>query len=778
MRAPRAFPLGIAVASAVASAAWVMRFRLEGGPYLAVDPHAYFYPKMLYALASLREGGRGLLWNPFQNCGQPFFGISQTGLLYPPHLLFLVLDPDLALRAVLFLHLSIGGIGAYLLGREVGVRPTAALAGALVFEMGNAMVGLTISSPTHSAPYAWMPAVLLCCERLLRQPDLRQAAILSLVLAVAMLPGMPQTVFFLYQVIILRIAWEFATRAVERPSALLGASLLGLGLPVLLTAIQLLPELEVARQSMRSGSLTVWEITLFGNVDPSLFRRQLLTRNLGQPFLPVSCMFAAAALIVPETRRSGIFYGGIALFFFALSFGPGTSVFDAYSHLPGGAMFRDPNRFGWVTSFGVAVMTALGFEALMRAWKQGRPAGAAIALMVLPAALLWLTALTAPEEMRREYEQLWHLSLTPSQLVFSAWERGAAILALVAVAIGFRAPRYAHWAGAGMLAAIGMQVLGSPPWTSMISLYPGPPPVWATKPVFTALAGSLSPQDRVYLIPDHATKTEFAFMAKTASLVRVPNILDYEPLVTRRYADFSALMRAGSHARTLEDVLRRGPEPTDGFRRRLLDLTAARFLIVAPRFADAVEAIEPPLRPVEVSGELSVWENPNRVPRAFYVPQVEVVADAEALLERLAEGNDDLRRVALVEELPASRQLGDGSQPHAATVRFTRDNPEDVVLEVDAPRRGFLVLADQYFPGWFATVNGQPVPIQRANYAFRLVEVPAGRSIIAFRYSPRSLWAGACVSAISAITAAVLLRRSSRSRSPKTQPPKSRRRPA
>ena len=778
MRAPRAFPLWIAVATAVASAAWVMRFRLEGGSYLAVDPHAYFYPKMLYALASLREGGRGLLWNPFQNCGQPFFGISQTGLLYPPYLLFLILDPDLALRAVLFLQLAIGGIGAYLLGRELGVRPTAALAGALAFEMGNAMVGLTISSPTHSAPYAWMPAVLLCCERLLRQPDLRRAAILALVLAVAMLPGMPQTVFFLYQVVILRILWQFATRGVERPSAVLGVALLGLGLPVLLTAVQLLPELEVARQSMRSGSLSAWEITLFGRVDASLFRRQLLTRNLGQPFLPVSCMFAAAALIVPETRRSGIFYGGVALFFFALSFGPGTPVFDAYSHLPGGASFRDPNRFGWVTSFGVAVMTALGFEALMRSWRQGRSAGAAVALMVLPAALLWLAALTAPEAMRREYEQLWHLSLTPSQLVFSAWERGAAILALVAVLIGFRAPRYAHWASAGMLAAIGIQVLGSPPWTSMISLYAEPPPFWATKPVFTALAGSLSAQDRVYLIPDHATKTEFAFMAKTASLVRVPSILDYEPLVTHRYADFSVLMRAGAHARTLEDVLVRGPEPTDGFHQRLLDLTAARYRSSRPaspmrssrssrRCARSrCPASSASGRTRTGSHALSMYRGSKSSPMRRYS------------WSAWPKGTDDLRRVALVEELPASGEVGDGSQPQAATVEFTRNDPEDVVLEVDAPGRGFLVLADQYFPGWFATVNGQPVPIQRANYAFRLVEVPAGRSTIEFHYSPRSLWAGAGVSAVSAITVAVLLWRPSRPRAPTTPPPKSRRRPA
>src|SRR5439155_22173214 len=86
----------------------------------AHDVYAYFYPNMLYALQSLQRGGRGLLWNPFQNCGQPFFANSQTGLLYPANALFLVLGPDAALRGVLLVNLLVAGISTYLLCREIG----------------------------------------------------------------------------------------------------------------------------------------------------------------------------------------------------------------------------------------------------------------------------------------------------------------------------------------------------------------------------------------------------------------------------------------------------------------------------------------------------------------------------------------------------------------------------------------------------------------------------------------------------------------------------------
>jgi uncharacterized membrane protein YfhO len=72
------------------------------------------------------------------------------------------------------------------------------------------------------------------------------------------------------------------------------------------------------------------------------------------------------------------------------------------------------------------------------------------------------------------------------------------------------------------------------------------------------------------------------------------------------------------------------------------------------------------------------------------------------------------------------------------------------------------VLSDQYFPGWRATVDGAPASIVRANYAFRLVEVPRGRSVVEFRYAPASVPIGAAVSGATLVGLAVLLRRTRR----------------
>jgi hypothetical protein len=192
--------------------------------------------------------------------------------------------------------------------------------------------------------------------------------------------------------------------------------------------------------------------------------------------------------------------------------------------------------------------------------------------------------------------------------------------------------------------------------------------------------------------------------------------------------------------------------------RRLLDLTATRYLVVDRAEAGALTGLQPPLTPVRTLDDTLVLENATALPRAFFVPSLEVVADARALLERLAAGADDPRRVALVEAAP-SDFLGLPGDGGGADVRFVVDDPEHIELAVDAPARGFLVLADQYDTGWRAWVNGQPAAITRGNYAFRLVEVPAGRSTVAFRYRPTSLLAGAAISLLAIAAAALLARR-------------------
>ena len=246
-----------------AAAAYVVAFGLGEGQrgQIAFDIYDYYYPHVLYALQRLADGGGGLLWNPYQNCGQPFFGITETGLLYPPNVFFLMLAPEAGLRAVLFTNLVIGGLGAYALGREVGASLIGAGAGALAFVLGSAAYALTTWMPTVQAPYVWMPAAMLCCERLLKAPSLPVALLLGVALAAGLLPGHPQFVLFTCQLVALRLLWALFDAAERRHFwRALGGVGLAVTVMLLLTAVQFLPSLEVIGESVRHTTLQANEI--------------------------------------------------------------------------------------------------------------------------------------------------------------------------------------------------------------------------------------------------------------------------------------------------------------------------------------------------------------------------------------------------------------------------------------------------------------------------------------------------------------------------------------
>jgi uncharacterized membrane protein YfhO len=79
-----------------------------------------------------------------------------------------------------------------------------------------------------------------------------------------------------------------------------------------------------------------------------------------------------------------------------------------------------------------------------------------------------------------------------------------------------------------------------------------------------------------------------------------------------------------------------------------------------------------------------------------------------------------------------------------------------VRIEAESAAPALLVLNDSNFPGWRAYVNGQPAPMISANYLFRGVLIQSGRSIVEFRYEPRSFQAGLGLSLAALVALAAL----------------------
>jgi hypothetical protein len=134
---------------------------------------------------------------------------------------------------------------------------------------------------------------------------------------------------------------------------------------------------------------------------------------------------------------------------------------------------------------------------------------------------------------------------------------------------------------------------------------------------------------------------------------------------------------------------------------------------------------------------IKVWRTPDVLPRAWIAHEVIQPGTELALRQTIQLGEIDFRRQVVTQAAlpPVEDCSGD-------TVRFTGWGTDRVTLAVEARCRGILVLADPYYPGWQATINGAPAPIHEVYGSVRGVAVPRGSAVVEFRFRPTSVYAG------------------------------------
>jgi hypothetical protein len=402
-----------------------------------------------------------------------------------------------------------------------------------------------------------------------------------------------------------------------------------------------------------------------------------------------------------------------------------TPLSELYHRLPLARAFRLPHRFLWLTNFSIAVLTALGAEASVRG--AARPPLRLLATVLLSGlGVLLMSRLAAS-------------GLKPAETVLAAGACSAA-----GAAVLWRGARPAAAFVLAALVAVNLTAFGA---VQIFGYQPSDAALFSARPVFEFVRARLTLQDRIYPVGLGGT---LAVQKKSASLFRIPSIGDYEPQPSQRYQELFVRMMQDRPMKSINQYFYTlTPFPKN---RPLFDLLAARYVVLSSKKA---VLLPPNLRDLRLIrfGEPRVLENDRALPRAFFVPRVEVIADRAALLERLAAPAHDPRAVALVEAAPPGDGLGSARAAGRAVI--VEDHSESLALRVEADGAGFLFLSDQHDPGWEATVNGAPAPITRANYAFRLVRVPGGESTVVFRYRPLSVRLGAWVSAASALLLAL-----------------------
>ena len=143
--------------------------------------------------------------------------------------------------------------------------------------------------------------------------------------------------------------------------------------------------------------------------------------------------------------------------------------------------------------------------------------------------------------------------------------------------------------------------------------------------------------------------------------------------------------------------------------------------------------------PAGQQGQPVPVENPYAYGNAWFVDKVQYVNNANEEIDAL---NDILPTETAIVDAKFKEQLKgvtEGYKDSLSTVRLTSYEPNRLIYKTSSPKDGVVVFSEIYYPGWQATIDGQPVDIARADYILRAMNVPGGEHTIEMWFDPQSI---------------------------------------
>lgn len=136
------------------------------------------------------------------------------------------------------------------------------------------------------------------------------------------------------------------------------------------------------------------------------------------------------------------------------------------------------------------------------------------------------------------------------------------------------------------------------------------------------------------------------------------------------------------------------------------------------------------------------------MPHSYTVDNFEIINDKKDILTRLFNPSFNPYKSVILEKNPSGiKHFTMDKNYEKANITTYKENSVEIKLSLE--RNKILVLTDNYYSGWKAYVDNEPVEIYRANYTFRAIVVPSGMHIVKFSYEPYLIKIGIALSLIS-----------------------------
>lgn len=693
------------------------------------------------------------LWDPHCFGGYPFVGVLQTAVFYPLDLLLLPLSQAIYPTIRGLIHVLVAGLGMFYFLRRWPLPFELAAAASALYPFCGFMV-VWFGHP-HFKVAAWLPLLLGLTRNLVNKPTLSGTLAFTLVLSLQYLAGHVETSVHVLFAVVLSAACYLATKR-DNLLRFLVAFLAANGLALGLASLQLAPFAEYllnsAAYAVRKHGVWVQpyfppEIAIcltqpkfFGcNADnnywyPEFNSNEVMAGYIG--ILPL--LFGLAGVRFRRRDPNALTLSVMAVFGLAVVF-RAPPFYQALHLIPGMKMSYN-FRFLLLTSFALSALAAKSLQSLIeRTSRMGRLLVIwGLCLLANTAMFLWYPRPYANNHLLAYTRE--HFSLF---LVF--WALTPAVVVL------FRTRRVRPYFLAAAYTAVAFADL----WLvgrNYNRAYE--PELLFPSELVSQWVPSASPPTR--LLP-----LGFTFPPHTSTLLGFHDIRGNDALTPLGIEDYLAAL----------DPAIRGPKVLPAMRliqyqrfaHPMIDALNVTHLLTPQgtgleHWLGPTDSYRPEDYPiVKQEHGLTLFRNTKAYPRSYFIGQYEAVTNPEAAMGILAQAAKHRVMTWVIEHPePASFNPKSASAPAPQPVKILTYSNHRIELSADVSEPGLLVLADTYFPGWRATVNGVDHDVKRLNRALRAVPVQPGINQVVFRYVPASFRLGLFLTCLTAMILTLL----------------------
>lgn len=753
---------------------WVSHIEdLPNTNYLLTDPIHAQYPSNLYIPhllyeKSINNGGLPL-WNPFNFSGLPYIPYSYPVLYF----LFTLFDVTTAHDLLLFFHIFATGVFTYLYLKKIDIQILPAMIGAVSWMLnGYILVWLEFEIVPMFA--STLVASLFFIELWWEKKNL--LSFFGMVLAIAVSICLSHAHYIIYQLsflgiyVIYRIfsEWYIIKSDFKRLAFLLSGPAVAVIISLIISANFITSHLMLYKMGQRksyqydelfekTGQLPGKYLTtllfpdLFGNPATGICFTPKASLQQNYNNYNELCIYTGIVTLIlsmvciPYIGRRKYVAFFIVVGACSIMISMGSIIYYPMARLIPGLSMSTPTRILYLFGFSISVLAALGAELILNDKIKRR----------FPILFIWIflffVAITIVLSVQTEtgvkwmvsskFQENWsdffplfqsHFSLL-SKIIYKPLIILLCTLVLLICAIALPAKK--HKKNLLYLALLLLIYdLFSFGWKyntmSPDSMeYPSTPAI-----------GFLQKDSSKFRIMTFGN-----FMNNTFTPFEIEDIGGYNSFYPKRYGDYLHLSQNGPNAPLPEESSRW--IHFYNFGSPLLDIINTKYLLVPPGTKINIET----LRRV-YSGEIDIYENQNVFHRIFFAPQYVHARNSDEAYKMLSKfDRKDFRNKVIIESKPSEQFIehsGMSDKGSEANIKILSYKSNIIEFEVNADSNGFVVIGDNYHPGWCATIDGEPVNIFRANYIMRAVPVLSGTHHIVLRFRPLMMLTGLTITII------------------------------